>query len=123
MAFLSHCLLQERRQGIVQHEYVHDQSLRNFVQNLPTFVDHLGARLEVDGPSTLTVDTAYGGGSFVIVDAQVLALTLLNLRRVTLPSCSFASPMLRMNSLTFNHPENPDWNHISFCLFAGKLEK
>ena len=25
--------------------------------------------------------------------------------------------------LGFTHPENPDWRHFSFCLFAGPLQK
>ena len=42
---------------------------RIFVRNLPSFAERLDARLEVEGLGTLTVDTAYGGDSFVIVDA------------------------------------------------------
>ena len=26
-------------------------------------------------------------------------------------------------ALGFDHPENPDWRHFSFCLFAGKVER
>ena len=25
--------------------------------------------------------------------------------------------------LGFTHPTNPDWKHISFCLFAGEIEE
>src|SRR5213592_2510705 len=39
------------------------------VTNVPSFADKLGATLEVEGIGTLTVDTAYGGDSFVIADA------------------------------------------------------
>ena len=42
---------------------------RIFVQNLPSFAQKLSVPLEVEGLGTLTVDTAYGGDSFVIVDA------------------------------------------------------
>ena len=38
------------------------------VTNVPSFADKLDARLEVAGLGTLTVDTAYGGDSFVIVE-------------------------------------------------------
>ena len=44
------------------------------VENVPSFVDRLDAPLEVQGLGTLTVDIAYGGDSFVIVDARRLAL-------------------------------------------------
>ena len=46
------------------------------VTNLPSFADRLGAKLEVAGLGTLTVDTAYGGDSFVIVDAEKLGFSL-----------------------------------------------
>ncbi|MGB0556719.1 MAG: proline racemase family protein, partial [Paracoccaceae bacterium] len=40
------------------------------VQNLPSFADKLDTPLEVEGHGTVTVDTAFGGDSFVIVDAK-----------------------------------------------------
>ena len=49
---------------------------RIFVENLPSFADRLGVALEVDGLGTLSVDTAYGGDSFVIVDADALGFAL-----------------------------------------------
>ena len=42
------------------------------LRNVPSFADQLDATLEVEGLGTLTVDTAYGGDSFVIVDAARL---------------------------------------------------
>ena len=47
------------------------------VRNVPSFVDRLDAMLEVDGLGTLKVDTAYGGDSFVIVDAEALGFSLV----------------------------------------------
>ena len=40
------------------------------VRNVPSFADRLDAVIEVAGIGTLTVDTAYGGDSFVIADAR-----------------------------------------------------
>src|SRR5690606_23615384 len=45
---------------------------RIHVRNVASFADQLGVRLEVAGLGTLTVDTAYGGDSFVIVEARDL---------------------------------------------------
>ena len=42
------------------------------VRNLPSFADRLDAKLEVAGLGALTVDIAYGGDSFVIVDASAI---------------------------------------------------
>jgi len=46
------------------------------VRNLPSFADRLDTALEVPGLGTLTVDTAYGGDSFVIADAHALGFAL-----------------------------------------------
>jgi Proline racemase len=46
------------------------------VQNLPSFADKLTVPLEVEGFGTLTVDTAFGGDSFVLVDAAALGFSL-----------------------------------------------
>ena len=40
------------------------------IHNVPSFVNKLDAKIEVAGLGSLTVDTAYGGDSFVIVAAE-----------------------------------------------------
>lgn len=96
---------------------------RIFVQNLPSFAAQLDVALDVEGLGTLTVDTAYGGDSFVIVDAAALGLRLIadeahDIARLGVRITKAANAALR-----FDHPENPDWNHFSFCLFAGPVER
>ena len=49
---------------------------RIFVQNVPSFASRLDQRLEVEGLGRLTVDIAYGGDGFVIVDAAALGFSL-----------------------------------------------
>ena len=46
------------------------------VRNVASFVDKLDAVVEVEGLGTLTVDTAYGGDSFAIVDDRALGFAL-----------------------------------------------
>ncbi|MDH3536224.1 MAG: proline racemase family protein, partial [Gammaproteobacteria bacterium] len=46
------------------------------ITNLASFADRLGASLEVAGVGTLVVDTAYGGDSFVLVDAGALGFSI-----------------------------------------------
>ena len=53
---------------------------------MPSFADRLGAPLEVEGLGTLTVDTAYGGDSFVIVDAAALGFAIAPTRRAISPN-------------------------------------
>src|SRR6202789_1880008 len=46
------------------------------VQNVTSFADRIDARLEVAGLGALNVDIAYGGDSFVIVDAESLGFSI-----------------------------------------------
>jgi len=46
------------------------------VTNVPSFAERLDASLEVLDVGTLTVDTAFGGDSFVIADARALGFAL-----------------------------------------------
>ena len=91
------------------------------VQNLPSFVDKMDASLEVDGLGTLKVDTAYGGDSFVIVDAETLGFEIVPDEARDIAQLGVKLTNAANEQLGFTHPTNPDWKHISFCLFAGKL--
>ena len=94
---------------------------RIFVRNLPSFAARLDASLEVEGRGTLTVDTAYGGDSFVIVDAASLGFSLNEDEAHEIAKLGVRITHAANAQLGFEHPENPDWRHISFCLFAGPL--
>lgn len=94
---------------------------RIFVQNLPSFAARLGMTLEVEGIGTLTVDTAYGGDSFVIVDAAALGFSLDESEAHDIAKLGVRITNAANAQLGFDHPGNPDWRHISFCLFAGRL--
>ena len=89
------------------------------VQNVPSFVDRRDVDLEVDGLGTIRVDTAYGGDSFAIVDAETLGLSLGADEARDLSELGVRITRAATQQLGFDHPTNPDWSHISFCLFAG----
>lgn len=91
------------------------------VRNLPSFADRIGATVEVDGLGTLTVDTAYGGDSFVIVDAAALGFAIREDEAYDIARLGVRITAAANDQLGFSHPEQTDWDHISFCLFAGPL--
>ncbi|OBY25986.1 trans-3-hydroxy-L-proline dehydratase [Leisingera sp. JC1] len=96
---------------------------RIFVQNVPSFAGEIGAALEVPGIGTLTVDTAYGGDSFVVVQAADLGLEITEANAKQIAQLGTRILQAANAQLGFAHPENPDWNHISFCAFCGPLEE
>ncbi len=94
---------------------------RIFVENLPSFAGKMAVPLEVAGLGTITVDTAYGGDSFVVVDAQRLGFEIIESEAKEIARLGVRITDAANEQLGFSHPENPDWDHISFCAFCGPL--
>jgi proline racemase len=91
------------------------------VKNVASFTDKLGVPLEVPGLGTLTVDTAYGGDSFVIADAKALGFALRPDEARDIAVLGAKVTRAANEQLGFSHPENRDWRHISFCQLTGPL--
>lgn len=96
---------------------------RIHVRNLPSFACMLDAPLEVEGVGSLTVDTAFGGDSFVVVDAAALGFEIVEGEAADIARTGSRIIAAANAQLGFDHPDNPDWRHISFCLFAGSLQE
>lgn len=107
----------------VRAECRNGKAERIFVQNVPSFAGETGAALVVPGIGTLTVDTAYGGDSFVVVQAEDLGLEITETNAKQIAQLGTRILEAANAQLGFTHPENPDWNHISFCAFCGPLEQ
>lgn len=91
------------------------------ITNVPSFADRLSAPLEVEGVGTLTVDTAYGGDSFVIVDAKALGFEIRPDEARDIAEIGVRITRAANEQLPFSHPENKDWQHISFCQIAAPV--
>ncbi len=91
------------------------------VKNVASFVDKLDAPLEVAGHGTVKVHTAYGGDSFVIVDADEFGFEIIPSEARNIATLGVQITNAANEQLGFTHPNNANWNHVSFCLFAGKL--
>jgi proline racemase len=66
----------------------------------------------------LTVDTAWGGDSFVIVNAKELGFTLDPSEARDLAVMGIGITKAANEQLTFTHPTIPGWTHFSFCQMA-----
>ncbi len=95
---------------------------RMTIRNVPSFADRLGAALEVEGLGTITVDTAFGGDSFVLADARALGFAIKPDEARELAQTGMKITAAANDQLPFRHPQ-VDWDHISFCFMAGPLEE
>ncbi|RFB91725.1 hypothetical protein B5K08_15595 [Rhizobium leguminosarum bv. trifolii] len=106
----------------VEAECRNGKAERIRVRNVPSFADMLDARIEVEGIGTVTVDTAYGGDSFVIVDAASVGLSLRSDHARDIARMGVKITEAANEQLGFKHPGN-DWGHISFCQITDPVEK
>ena len=88
------------------------------VHNVASFADQLNVYIEVEGLGSLKVDTAYGGDSFVIVNAAELGFEIKPDEAKDLAKIGSKITAAANQQLGFSHPTNSDWNHISFCMLA-----
>lgn len=93
------------------------------VRNVPSFAYRLDQVLDVPGLGQITVDTAYGGDSFVVVDSAALGFALVPREARDLATLGVTIADAASELLGFVHPGNPDWKHISFCLFAAPIKR
>lgn len=92
------------------------------LKNVPAFADRIGVPLEVEGLGTITVDTAFGGDSFVMADAKALGFAVTPDEARDLAVTGRRIVKAANAQLGFNHPELPGWNHFSFAFLTGPLE-
>ena len=85
------------------------------VNNVASFADQLNINIEVEGLGTLKVDTAYGGDSFVVINAQDLGFEIKPDEAKDISDIGSKITAAANQQLNFTHPTNSEWSHISFC--------
>ncbi len=98
------------------------KAVRITFQNIPSFADQLDAVLQLPGTGSLSVDVAFGGDSFVVVNAGDLGLELRRDEARRIAEIGTRIVAAAKEQLSFSHPELPGMSGISFCLFAGNVE-
>ena len=93
------------------------------IRNLPSFADKLDAEVEVEGIGTITVDTAYGGDTFAIVQARDLGFAVTPDEAADLCAVGKQIRAAASEQLGFNHPGIPEIDYISFCMFALPVDR
>ena len=86
-------------------------------KNVASFVDRLDASIEVEGLGTVTVDTAYGGMFYAIVDASMLGFAVVPDEARDLAVAGERIRRAAREQLSVAHPENPDIKGVSIVQF------
>ncbi len=92
-------------------------------RNVPAFVMHRDAAIDVPGLGRINVDVAYGGMIYVVVDAEQLGFSLLRNEARALVETGERIKLAAADQLPSVHPENPGIHTINQTLFAGPLHE
>lgn len=88
-------------------------------QNRPAFAAHLDAEIDVPTLGTITVDVAYGGMWYVIVDAAHVGLDIVPAQGAEIVRLGELIKAAAREQLPVVHPENPDIAGISILEFTA----
>lgn len=86
--------------------------------NQPAFVYHLDAPVEVEGLGTVTVDVAWGGMTYALVDALAVGFTLAPSEARELCEIGQRIKLAAADQLPVEHPENPEFAGITQTEFT-----
>ncbi len=100
-----------RKQG----EYVEEVR----ITNVPSFLYAEGLTADVPGLGEISVDVAYGGNFYAIVDPQKNFRDMADYSAGQLIGWSPVLRRLLNEKYTFAHPENPGINRLSHILWTG----
>lgn len=91
--------------------------------NQPAFVYQLDARVEVSGLGTVTLDVAWGGMAYAIIDAGSLGFDLVPDEAGDLCLMGQRIKAAAAEQLVTVHPENPEFAGITNTEFTNLLER
>jgi len=92
-------------------------------RNLPSFVLHRDAMIEVEGYGTLRVDVAYGGMLYVLIDAADCGFAIIPDEAADLSAVGEKVKRAAAEQLPSSHPENPQIHTVNQTLWAGPLRE
>ncbi|KAF9639251.1 proline racemase A precursor [Lasiodiplodia theobromae] len=90
--------------------------------NVPSFVHVLDLKVEVPGLGTVSVDIAWGGMHYVLVDAPSVGLAIRNECGADLVRVGEKIKRAVQDAYTPVHPENPDIRGVTVLEFTEPLE-
>jgi proline racemase len=100
----------------------HDGKCKNVTfKNVPSFVFGLDQSVDVPGIGKLTVDVAYGGMIYVLVDAETLGFQIVPDEARALVEVGERIKKAAAEQLPSVHPQNAEIHTINQTLFSGPV--
>ena len=84
-----------------------------------SFVEHLDYPVEVEGVGTLTVDVAFGGCYFVLIDAGSLGFEIARHEARDLVDMGDRIKSAAVEQVAVNHPTVPAFDRVEYSMFVA----
>lgn len=84
-----------------------------------SFVEHLDYALDVEGVGAITVDVAFGGCYFVLIDAGALGFDIVPDEARDLVDLGVRIKEAAAEQITVRHPEAPGFDRIEYPMFVA----
>tara|TARA_B100000029_G_scaffold507681_1_gene592867 strand:- start:1756 stop:2778 length:1023 start_codon:yes stop_codon:yes gene_type:complete len=104
----------------VEAECENDKVKKVSITNLPSFVADLDKKISVPGLGDLTVSTAYGGDSFVLVNNSDINIEIKPKNADKIVDICSKITRSASEQLGFKHPQLDNLNYISFCMLMDE---
>ena len=92
-------------------------------RNVPAFAHYLDVPVEVEGTGTVTIDVAYGGMYYALVDAKALGLALSPDEARDICGLGQKIKAAAKAQLKVVHPANPKIRDVTITEFMGPLSR
>ena len=92
-------------------------------RNVPAFVQHLDAPVEVEGLGTIRIDVAYGGMHYALVDAAAVGFRITPDEARAICVVGQKIKQAAREQLLVIHPENPEIRDVSIIGFMGPVRR
>lgn len=92
-------------------------------RNLPSFVLHRDAMLDIEGHGTARVDVAYGGMLYVLAEARDFGFEITPDEAADLSRIGEKVKLAAAEQLSAVHPENDQIHTVNQTLWAGPIRK
>ncbi len=87
---------------------------------MPSFAEHLGRALEIEGVGTLRVDVAWGGDYFCLVDAAACGFAITPDEARDMVALARRIKRAARQQIKVRHPTIADLREIAFVMFCAK---
>ncbi|WP_462402673.1 proline racemase family protein [Pseudomonas sp. Marseille-QA0332] len=89
---------------------------------VPAFVEHLDLTIETEQFGTITIDVAFGGVYYALVDVEQTRLSIAPENARALADAGVALKDVINSQLNIQHPQLPSVNEVAYVMFRNRLD-